>query len=133
MNLSKDYADFIQQFQWNYFATCRTPYRIYTMTVRNWLTRLLNRSNKVEQAFYVTERDKGDYNNQNVHMLIGTKKNLVLSGVSKLKIVLSFKSGLSVFMKSTAKSSMLLLSNCENVKCVKIIRQIKIDFFTLID
>jgi len=103
------------------------------MTVRNWLTRLLNRSNKVEQAFYVTERDKGDYNNQNVHMLIGTKKNLVLSGVSKLKIVLSFKSGLSVFMKSTAKSSMLLLSNCENVKCVKIIRQIKIDFFTLID
>ncbi|MDA8658108.1 hypothetical protein N9L61_03590 [Flavobacteriaceae bacterium] len=32
MNLSKDYADFIQQFQWNYFATCRTPYRINTMT-----------------------------------------------------------------------------------------------------
>jgi len=40
MNLSKDYADFIQQFQWNYFATCRTPYRIHTMTVRNWLTKL---------------------------------------------------------------------------------------------
>jgi len=60
MNLSKDYADFIQQLQWNYFATCRTPYRIHTMTVRNWLTRLLNRSNKVEQAFFVSERDKGD-------------------------------------------------------------------------
>jgi len=26
MNLSKDYADFIQQLQWNYFATCRPPY-----------------------------------------------------------------------------------------------------------
>ena len=47
MNLSKDYADFIQQFQWNYFATCRTPYKIHTMTVRNWLTKLLNSSNKV--------------------------------------------------------------------------------------
>jgi hypothetical protein len=58
MNLSKDYADFIQQFQWNYFATCRTPYRIHTMTVRNWLTKLLYRSNKVEQAFFVSERDK---------------------------------------------------------------------------
>jgi hypothetical protein len=27
MNLSNDYADFIQKFQWNYFATCRTPTR----------------------------------------------------------------------------------------------------------
>jgi hypothetical protein len=59
MNLSKDYADFIQQLQWNYFATCRTPYKIHTMTVRNWLTKLLTRSNKVEQAFFVSERDKG--------------------------------------------------------------------------
>ena len=73
MNLSKDYADFIQQFQWNYFVTCRTPYKIYPMTVRNWLTKLLQRSNKVEQAFFVSERDKGDYNNLHVHMLIGTK------------------------------------------------------------
>ncbi len=33
------------------------------MTVRNWLTKLLKKSTKVEQAFFVTERDKGDYNN----------------------------------------------------------------------
>jgi len=76
MNLSKDYADFIQQFQWNYFATCRTPYRIHTMTVRNWLTKLLTRSNKVEQAFFVSERDKGDYNNLHVHILIGTNTDM---------------------------------------------------------
>ena len=80
MNLSKDYADFIQQLQWNYFATCRTPYRIHTMTVRNWLTKLLQRSNKVEQAFFVSERDKGDYNNLHVHMLIGTNTDHDLSG-----------------------------------------------------
>ena len=72
MNLSKDYASFLQQIQWNYFATCRSPYRINTMIVWNWLTKLLRRSNKVEQAFFVTERDKGDYNNLHVHMLIGT-------------------------------------------------------------
>jgi hypothetical protein len=76
MNLSKDYASFLQQLQWNYFATCRSPYRINTMTVRNWLTKLLRRSNKVEQAFYVTERDKGDYNNLHVHMLIGTNTDM---------------------------------------------------------
>ena len=81
MNLSKDYADFIQQLQWNYFATCRTPYRIHTMTVRNWLTKLLYRSNKVEQAFFVSERDKGDYNNKHVHILIGTNTDMTYQEV----------------------------------------------------
>ena len=76
MNLSKGYASFLQQLRWNYFATCRSPYRINTMTVRNWLTKLLRKSNKVEQAFYVTERDKGDYNNLHVHMLIGTNTDM---------------------------------------------------------
>ena len=46
------------------------------MTVRNWLTKLLNSTNKVEQAFCVTERDKGDYNNLHVHMLIGTNTDM---------------------------------------------------------
>jgi len=81
MNLSKDYADFIQQFQWNYFATCRTPFKIHTMTVRNWLTKLLYRSNKVEQAFFVSERDKGDYNNKHVHILIGTNTDMTYQEV----------------------------------------------------
>ena len=51
------------------------------MTVRNWLTRLLNRSNKVEQAFFVSERDKGDYNNLHVHMLIGTNTDMTYQEV----------------------------------------------------
>ena len=46
------------------------------MTVRNWLTKLLQHSNKVDQAFYVTESDKGDYNNLHVHMLIGTNTDM---------------------------------------------------------
>ena len=81
MTTAKDYASFLQQFQWNYFATCRTPYRIHTMTVRNWLTKLLTRSNKVEQAFFVSERDKGDYNNLHVHMLIGTNTDMTYQEV----------------------------------------------------
>ena len=76
MNLSNDYASFLQQLQWNYFATCRTPYKIHTMTVRKWITKLLKTSNKVENVFYVTERDKGDYNNLHVHMLIGTNTDM---------------------------------------------------------
>ena len=48
INLSNDYANFIQQLQWNYFTTFRKPYKIQTMTVRNWLTKLLKRSKKDE-------------------------------------------------------------------------------------
>ena len=76
MTTAKDYASFLQQLQWNYFATCRTPYRIHTMTVRNWITKLLKTSNKVENVFYVTERDKGDYNNLHAHILIGTNTDM---------------------------------------------------------
>ena len=59
----------------------RTPYKIHTMTVRNWITKLLKASNKVEQTFYVSERDKGDYNNLHVHMLIGTNTDMTYKEV----------------------------------------------------
>jgi len=75
-NTAKNYASFLQQLQWNYFITCRTPYRINMMTVRNWLTMPLKKLNKVEQAFFVSEKDKGDYNNLHVHMLIGTNTDM---------------------------------------------------------
>jgi hypothetical protein len=52
------------------------------MTVRNWLTKLLYRSNKVEQAFFVSERDKGDYDNKQVHILIGTNTDMSYNEVN---------------------------------------------------
>ena len=58
MNIGKEYASFLNQFEWNYFITCRTPYSIYTMKVRNWITKLLQKTSKVEQVFYVSV---GDY------------------------------------------------------------------------
>ena len=54
---------FLQRFNWNYFITCRTPYKIHTMTVRNWVSKLFRRSHQVDNVFYVSERDKGDYYN----------------------------------------------------------------------
>jgi hypothetical protein len=81
MNLSNDYANFIRQLQWNYFVTCRTPYKEVQMTVRNWLTKLLTRSIKVEQELFVTEIDKGDYYNLHVHMLIGTNTDMTCQEV----------------------------------------------------
>jgi hypothetical protein len=75
MRIHNEYASLLQQFQWNYFITCRTPYKIHTMTVRNWITKLLKASNKV------SERDKGDYNNLHVHMLIGTNTDMTYKEV----------------------------------------------------
>jgi len=76
MKIHNEYARFIQQFNWNYFITCRTPYKIYTKTVRDWIDKLFSRSNKVEKVFFVSERDKGDYNNLHVHMLLDTNTDM---------------------------------------------------------
>ena len=81
MKITKHYSDFLQQLKWNYFITCRTPYKIHTMTVRNWITKLLKTSKKVENVFYVSERDKGDYNNLHAHMLIGTNTDMTYKEV----------------------------------------------------
>ena len=51
------------------------------MTVRNGITKLLKTSNKVENVFYVSERDKGDYNNLHAHMLIGTNTDMTYKEV----------------------------------------------------
>jgi hypothetical protein len=81
MKMKNGYAEFLRMFDWNYFITCRTPYKIHTMTVRNWITKLLKTSNKVENVFYVTERDKGDYHNLHAHMLIGTNTDMTYKEV----------------------------------------------------
>ena len=81
MKIDKEWANYLANHNWNYFITCRTPYKIHTMTVRNWITKLLKTSNKVENVFYVTERDKGDYHNLHAHMLIGTNTDMTYKEV----------------------------------------------------
>jgi len=76
MKIHNEYARFIQQFNWNYFITCRTPYKIYTKTVRDWIDKLFSRSYKVEKVFFVSERDKGDWSNLHVHMLLDTNTDM---------------------------------------------------------
>ncbi|MGB2216090.1 MAG: hypothetical protein ACPHZY_05430 [Flavobacteriaceae bacterium] len=46
------------------------------MTVRNWINKLYKRSIKVDNVFFVSERDKGDYSNQHVHMLLDTNTDM---------------------------------------------------------
>ena len=81
MKIHNEYARFIQNFDWNYFITCRTPYKIHTKTVRDWIEKLFNRSYKVEKVFFVSERDKGDWNNLHVHMLLDTNTDMTYKEV----------------------------------------------------
>jgi len=76
MTEQQAYASLLLQFDWNYFITCRTPYRIYTMTARKWIEKLFDKTYKVNNVFFVSERDKGDYNNLHVHMLLDTKTDM---------------------------------------------------------
>ena len=76
MEVRQQWAQFLNEYEWNYFITFRTPYKIYTRTVSSWIDKLYGNSLKVDKVFYVTERDKGDYRNNHVHMLIDTNSSI---------------------------------------------------------
>ena len=76
MDVRQQWAQFLNDYEWNYFITCRTPYKIYTRTVSSWIDKLYGNSLKVDKVFYVSERDKGDYNNNHVHMLIDSNADI---------------------------------------------------------
>lgn len=76
MEVRQQWAQFLNEYEWNYFITCRTPYKIYTRTVSSWIDKLYGNSLKVDKVFYVAERDKGDYRNNHVHMLIDTNSTI---------------------------------------------------------
>ena len=76
MDVRQQWAQFLNDYDWNYFITCRTPYKIHTRTVSTWIDKLYSNSAKVDKVFYVSERDKGDYKNNHVHMLIDTNSSI---------------------------------------------------------
>ena len=74
--MKNGYAEFLRMFDWNYFITCRTHYKVHLMTARNWINKLISSTYKVENVFYVSESDKGDHTNKHVHMLIDTNTEM---------------------------------------------------------
>ena len=83
MDVRQQWALFLNEYDWNYFITCRTPYKIYTSTVSSWINKLYSNSHKVEKVFYVSERDKGDYRNNHVHMLIDSNADITYPELRK--------------------------------------------------
>ena len=74
--MSHYYSEYLRKgFNWNYFLTIRTPYKIYTKTPLNWSFRILE-NHKVDKVFYIVERDIGDWSNKHVHMLLETNQSI---------------------------------------------------------
>ena len=74
--IAKNYAEYLcNSFNWNYFLTLRTPYKIHLKTPRTWSNRILENT-KVDKVFYVVERDIGDWSNKHVHMLLETNQKI---------------------------------------------------------
>ena len=46
------------------------------MTTRKWIEKLFDKTYKVNNVFFVSERDKGDYNNLHAHMLLDTNTDM---------------------------------------------------------
>ena len=76
MKMKNGYAEFLGMFDWNYFITCRTHYKVHLTTARNWINKLISSTYMVENVFYVSESDKGDQTNKHVHMLIDTDTDM---------------------------------------------------------
>ena len=88
--INKSYSNFLEQYDWNYFITCRSPYRLNTLTADNWVKRIINKSNKVDKVFYVVENDKADISSKHVHMLISTNTDMTYNeirfGLGKISV-----------------------------------------------
>ena len=49
MDVRQQWAQFLNEYRWNYFITCRTPYKIYTRTVSSWIDKLYCNSDPKHQ------------------------------------------------------------------------------------
>ena len=69
-SLSREYGQFISQFDWRYFMTCRHRYKMSEKIIRKWTDKLFKASLSISRIYWVMERDKADISSKHVHMLL---------------------------------------------------------------
>ena len=83
-SLSRQYAEFLSQFDWKYFMTCRHRYRLSEKTVSNWTDKLFKASLSISRIYWVMERDKADMFSKHVHMLLECSKVITREQLKKV-------------------------------------------------
>ena len=102
-SLSREYGQFISQFDWRYFMTCRHRYRLSEKTIRKWTDKLFKASLSISRIYWVMERDKADISSKHVHMLLECSEEI---NQKQLKAVLNTSVGdFDVLRSKTAVSN----------------------------
>ena len=89
-SLSREYGQFISQFDWRYFMTCRHRYKLSEKTIRKWTDKLFKASLSISRIYWVMERDKADMSSKHVHMLLECSEEITQK---QLKEVLNVSVG----------------------------------------
>jgi hypothetical protein len=83
-SLSREYGQFISQFDWRYFMTCRHRYKMSEKIIRKWTDKLFKASLSISRIYWVMERDKADVTSQHVHMLLECSGEITQNQLKKV-------------------------------------------------
>ena len=89
-SISREYGQFISQFDWRYFMTCRHRYDLSEKTISKWTDKLFKASLSISRIYWVMERDKTDMTSKHVHMLLECSEEITQK---QLKAVLNTSVG----------------------------------------
>jgi len=82
-SLSRAYGEFISQFDWRYFMTCRHRYKLSEKTIRKWTDKLFKASLSISRIYWVMKRDKEDSSSKHVHMLLEYSEEITQNQLKK--------------------------------------------------
>ena len=83
-SLSREYGQFISQFDWRYFMTCRYRYKLSEKTVRKWTDKLFKASLSISRIYWVLELDTEDPSSKHLHMLLECSEEITQKQLKKV-------------------------------------------------
>ena len=83
-SLSREYGQFISQFEWKYTMVCRSRYKLNDYVLYRWTDKLFKASLGISKIFWVLERDKGDMTSKHAHMLLECTEEITQKQVKKV-------------------------------------------------
>ena len=89
-SLSREYGQFLDQFDWRYFMTCRHRYKLSEKTIRKWTDKLFKASLSISRIYWVLERDSEDPSSKHAHLLLECSEEITQK---QLKEVLNVSVG----------------------------------------
>jgi len=113
-SISREYGQFISQFDWKYFMTCRHRYKMSEKIIRRWIDKLFKASLSISRIYWVMERDKSDMNSKHAHMLLECTEEITQKQVKKV-LKTSIEYFEEIESKIAVSSYVTKFINCQNI------------------